>query len=88
VDLFDFEPLHRRIGLGILIADKNDRQKGYAAEALQLVLQYCVEFLECHQVYCHVETDNSASIKLFEKLGFQISGRRKDWVRHQGSYKD
>ena len=41
IDLFDFDPNHLRAGVGILIAEKADRKKGYASEALSLLMDYC-----------------------------------------------
>jgi diamine N-acetyltransferase len=35
IDLFDFDPFHKRAGLGILIADESFRRKGYASMALR-----------------------------------------------------
>ena len=35
IDLFDFDPYHKRAGVGVLIADQSDRGKGYAREALE-----------------------------------------------------
>mgnify|MGYP006309172521 FL=1 len=40
IDLFDFDPFHRRAGIGILIAEKSDRKKGYAREALETLKEY------------------------------------------------
>src|SRR5665811_1054943 len=34
VDLFDFEPYHLRAGVGILIHNKTDQNRGYASDAL------------------------------------------------------
>lgn len=81
IDLFDFDPIHRRIGIGILIANDGDRQKGYAKEAIKLVLEYCKTMLECHQVYCNVLESNSISLRLFSNFGFETAGVKKDWIR-------
>ena len=40
IELFDFEPTHLRAGVGIWIADESERQKGFAKEALQLLINY------------------------------------------------
>jgi diamine N-acetyltransferase len=88
IDLFDFDPNNMRAGIGILIADKTDRRKGYASEALQLLNGYCFEILNLHQVYCNITTDNESSILLFQKHGFQITGIKKHWVRIGSGYKD
>lgn len=88
IDLFDFDPNNLRAGLGILIADKTDRRKGFASEALDLLKNYCFEILNLHQIYCNILTDNESSILLFQKHGFQITGIKKQWVRSGSVYKD
>jgi diamine N-acetyltransferase len=88
IDLFDFEPNHLRAGIGILIAEKTDRKKGYASEALNLLINYCFDTLNLHQIYCNITTDNETSILLFQKHGFQITGIKKQWIRDGGKFKD
>ena len=77
IDLFDFDPHHRRAGLGILIADPSDSRKGYAREALETMTDYCFDVLHLHQVYCNIAAGNKASIKLFKEAGFPESGRKR-----------
>lgn len=88
VDLFDFDPHHRRAGMGILIADASDRRKGYAREALETMTVYCRDVLHLHQVYCNIAAGNSASIKLFKEAGFQEIGRKKEWLFDGRHYED
>lgn len=88
VDLFEFDPRNHRAGLGILIADRADRGKGYATEALHLVVEYSFQVLDLHQLYCNVRIDNENSIALFKKSGFEISGLKQDWVYENGRYID
>lgn len=88
IDLFDFDPNHLRAGVGILIADKSDRRKGYASEALELLINYCFEVLNLHQLFCNITSDNESSILLFQKHGFQITGIKKQWIRSGSGYKD
>lgn len=80
VDLFDFNPLHLRAGIGILIAGR-ERRKGYASEALKIVIRYAFKTLCLHQLFCHVHADNKASLQLFRKHNFSISGIQKEWVK-------
>ena len=87
IDLFDFDPNHLRAGVGILIAEKADRKKGYASEALSLLMDYCFSVLNLHQLYCNITIDNEPSILLFQKHGFQITGMKKQWVRDGESFK-
>jgi diamine N-acetyltransferase len=79
VDLFDFNPKHRRACIGMLI-DAKFRQNGYASEALQLLMDYAFSTLNLHQLACMLTPDNIASIKLFEKHGFVLNGTKKEWL--------
>lgn len=80
IDLFDFDPTHKRAGIGILIANSENRGKGYASEALDILINYCFKTLKLHQLYCNITTDNTKSINLFTKKGFQLVGVKKDWL--------
>ncbi len=88
IDLFDFDPIHQRAGLGILIASSDDRRQGYAFEAIQLMIDYCRRVLFLHQLYCNIPASNVASIKLFGKAGFEITGTKKDWLRTENGWED
>jgi len=59
IDLYDFNPTHRRAGLGILILNEADRGKGFGKEALKLMLQYGKTHLHLHQLYATIAEDNS-----------------------------
>lgn len=88
IDLFDFNPTHRRVGVGILIAGDENRGKGYGKEALSLICNYGKTHLHLHQIYANIVSDNIISIKLFESLGFEKIGNKKDWNLVNGKFKD
>jgi diamine N-acetyltransferase len=88
VDLFDFDAFHKRAGIGILIADTENRKQGYAKETLQIIINYAFNYLKLHQLYCNISADNIDSLKLFERAGFKITGTKKDWETHNNSYID
>lgn len=88
IDLFDFDPKHLRAGIGILIAEKTERRKGYASEALALLINYAFDVLNLHQLYCNITAENDASILLFQKHHFQISGIKKQWIRDKNVFRD
>lgn len=87
IDLFDFDPKHRRVGIGILIIAAQ-QNKGYAKDALTCLCSYCFQHLDVHQVYAHITSDNKKSMALFEKLNFELNGTKKDWIYSNGSFKD
>ncbi len=79
IDLFDFDPHHKRVGLGIMIANEKDYNKGYAYESIKLVIDYCFKILFLKQVFCNISSDNEKSINLFKKAGFELIGTKKQW---------
>lgn len=88
IDLFDFDAFHLRAGVGILIAEPEERRKGYAGMALRGLIDYCFKQLLLHQVYCNITDDNTASISLFTKIGFTRAGCKKDWIKTNDGFKD
>ena len=88
IDLFDFDPKHRRAGVGIIISAEGDRKKGAGSEALSLLTKYAFSILGLHQIFANVSEDNMASIRLFENMGFERAGLKKDWIRAGDSYKN
>ena len=88
IDLFDFDFKNSRAGIGILIKDRESRQKGYGKEALALLVNYAFKQLQLHQLYCHINECNEASLRLFEKQGFKKVGLKRDWNYVIDSYKN
>jgi len=88
IDIFDFDPFHKRAGLGILIANETSRRKGYASMALICLINYCFKTLQLHQVYCNILANNQESMDLFKKQGFVQSGIKKDWIKTSDGYLD
>ncbi|HCC72141.1 MAG TPA: hypothetical protein DEQ09_13460 [Bacteroidales bacterium] len=88
IDLFDFDPFHLRAGVGVLIADTEERRKGYAEMSIRCLADYCFNHLKMHQLYCNITADNKPSILLFKKIGFIEIGRKKEWIRDGKGFKD
>ena len=87
IDLFDFEPHHRRAAVGILIIEER-RGEGIGRRALCLLHSYAFEFLRLHQLYAHIPAENEASRRLFLGAGYKESGRLKEWLVEGGKYQD
>jgi diamine N-acetyltransferase len=87
IDLFDFDPLHRRAGVGIMLIETN-RGKGYASEALQLLIDYSFNLLKLKQLYCNIISEQKDSIGLFESKGFSKTGVKKAWINDPEGFKD
>jgi diamine N-acetyltransferase len=88
IDLFDFDPRHLRAGIGIVISEGSNRNKGYGSEALSLICAYGFRVLGLHQVYAGVGQSNTASLRLFRKHGFREAGIKQDWIRTAKGYEN
>ena len=88
VDLFDFDPYHQRAGVGILIHDEINRNKGYATQAIEIIVKYCFEYLHLKQIHCSVDSENRNSLNLFKNLNFMECGIRKDWFKTKNGWID
>ena len=87
VDLYDFDPVNSRCGVGILVAPPY-RRKGYALKALEDVAEYCRTRLSLHQLWCVAGADNEASRSLFTRAGYKASGCLQSWLRTADRYTD
>ena len=87
VDLFDFDPLHQRAGIGIMI-DVNFEGQGLATSALSELKKYAFSQLGLHQLYCSIANNNQRSISLFTDANFIHTGTKKSWLRIHKSWED
>lgn len=88
VELFDFDPYHGRAGVGIMIFDDSEKRKGLATQTLELVVEYASLELGINQLYANIAATNIASIQLFKKMGFEITGVKKQWLRIASGWED
>lgn len=88
VDLFEFEPVDLRAGIGILIHGASDRGRGFASDALDVLCRYARQVLGLHQLWCSVAPDNAASLTLFRRAGFVECGRKREWRRTPDGWAD
>ena len=87
IDLFEFDGLNRRAGVGIII-DEKYRNKGYAKEAIELLSNYAFSYLNLHQLWSTIVSSNTASQKLFENCNFRKTATKKNWIVNNGSWLD
>ncbi len=85
IDLFEFDAQNKRAGIGILI-DEKYREKGWASQALDLIIDYSFYHLNLHQLYCNILESNVESKNLFERKHFLPIGVKKDWILLKGVY--
>lgn len=87
LDIFGFEPLHQRAGIGITVLARH-RRRGFAQAALALAVPYARQVLRLHQLHCTIAADNPASLRLFRQAGFRRVGVRRAWLRGPNGWLD
>ena len=87
IDIYDYDAVNERAGVGILI-DKAHRRQGYAKAALALCVEYLFQDVLLHQVYCCIDETNTESQQLFLGQGFELCGRRKEWIKTPDGFID
>ena len=85
IDLFNFNPQHKRAEIGIIIR-KRFRNQGYGKAALLELINYARRIIHIHQLYVYMSVDNTNCIKLFEETGFERDAELKDWLFDGDNY--
>jgi RimJ/RimL family protein N-acetyltransferase len=65
---------HSRAELGISIHDKEQWNKGYGTDAVNLVLEYGFEDMELNRIELTTDEDNVRGRRCYEKCGFVEEG--------------
>ena len=79
IDLFDFNPMNSRAEVGIVV-HPSYRNQGIGTIALQLLCDFCFDYLGIHQLYAYIDVDNAACHALFKACSFEQVGQIKDWM--------
>ena len=88
IDLFEFDARNSRAGIGILIESEKDRNQGFGSQALKLLIDFSFKKLNLHQLFANIGSENTSSLSLFSKFGFEKVGIKKDWNLIHGKFQD
>lgn len=83
IGLHNFCKEHKKAELGFWILPKYNN-KGYTTEAAKAVINFCFTQLQLNRIEATVETENIASIKVLEKLGFTHEGTFREFEMNNG----
>ena len=86
IDLYDIKWDSDTATVGILVAEQSNRKKGIGSEALQQLIIIAQQKLELEFLKARVHVDNTASLRLFDKLGFNKKSEEPDQYMEDGDY--
>ena len=87
IDLFDYDMVNSRAGVGIFI-DEKFRNMGFGSKALSLIKTICIKDYFISNLYANISSINKASIQLFESAEFTKNGIKEKWIRTENSMLD
>ncbi|MBP6302399.1 MAG: GNAT family N-acetyltransferase [Bacteroidia bacterium] len=83
--LYYINTRHQRAELGYWLLPPY-WNKGYATEILNEILHHAKTSLNLHRIAAEVEQDNTASIELLKKIGFERDGTLRDYEIKNGKF--
>ena len=84
----DFNWLARSAVLGIAIHNPENHDKGYGTDAMKCLLKFGFDVLNLNRIELWVMEYNKRAIHIYEKLGFELIGKKRQAHFVQGSYHD
>ena len=76
---------HSEIGISVL---KEYRSKGYGSEAIMWILNWGFRMANMHRIYLECFGWNEGAIRLYERLGFKLDGRLREFFWFDGGWHD
>lgn len=74
--------------IGVVIGDKESRNRGFAREAIKLIAKHAFDKMNLRKIYAGMVVGNDASRKAFEEVGFKVEGVLREHFFLEGEYLD
>lgn len=86
-NMHSIDERHGKFSFSILV-DRQHRKRGYAEDAVRLILKYGFMERRMHKCNSACASYNTASIRLHQKLGFIQEGRLREESFYKGEHHD
>ena len=84
----ELDHLNQTAEAGIFIGNKNYWNKGYGTESFWLLLDYGFKALNLYNIMLKVYSFNERAKRIYEKLGFEVIGKRRGALRRGNTTHD
>ena len=88
VSLHTSTPENRAATLGITIGDKTRWDRGYGTDVMLTVCRFGFAEMNLHRIELGVFETNKRAIRVYERIGFQHEGTRREAFFKRGEYRD
>ena len=72
---------------GITVSEAH-QGKGIGSQLMQVMVDYCDNWLNIHRIELEVFATNESGVGLYEKFGFELEGKMRDYAFRDGQYVD
>ena len=87
-DLSAIHAVDRHATLGIVVGRTEYWGRGLGREAVTLLCRYAFDGLRLHRVSLSCYANNARGLRLYERVGFTVEGRRREHVFIEGRWVD
>ncbi len=88
IGLMNISDANTSADLSIIVGHPDDRQQGYGAEAIEVILRHAFDELSLNRVGLSVFDFNDDAMSTYEKLGFEEEGRLRRAIKRDGDFHD
>jgi RimJ/RimL family protein N-acetyltransferase len=74
---YNIDDISQETEIGIMIGDRDYWNRGYGADIMSTLIDYCFQILKFKRVYLKTLQDNFRAQKCFENCGMTVCGRRE-----------
>jgi RimJ/RimL family protein N-acetyltransferase len=85
VRFYKYNPLNRSAEISIIV-DPQDRESGYAKDALATMISYLFRFRDLNKVYSYTPESNEGAVAMFKSLNFEQDGALRDHHFYDGAF--
>lgn len=86
--LYLIDWISKRAQLNIMIGEIKFWDQGIGSDSCHILLKYAFEHLNLNSVQLGVNAENKRACKAYEKVGFVLEGKRREFLFCNGKYND
>lgn len=88
-DLVDIDWKNNHASHGMMLWDKNIREKGYGVDTIMSIMRYAFEELHFERLDATIVEYNKISLNVYCKnCGWKVEGKRRNWYFNRNRYWD
>ena len=86
--LYHLDYISKRGQLNIIVGDESYLGKGYGTDSVNTLISYGFHRLGLNSIQLGVNAENKRALMSYEKAGFKIEGKRRQFIYNNNSYSD